>query len=41
MDIIKRARKTLKFKNGYSLPEGQIYTGQWNGDDNTKEGYGL
>ena len=28
-------------KNGYSLSEGQIYSGQWNDNTNTKEGYGL
>ena len=36
-----RSQQQLKFKNGHTLPDGQVYSGQWNQDTMTKEGYGL
>ena len=36
-----RSQKQLKFKNGHTLPDGQVYSGQWNSETLTKEGYGL
>ena len=41
MREIEQNRVKLGMKNGYSLSEGQIYSGQWNENTNTKEGYGL
>ena len=41
MREIEQNRLKLGLKNGHSLSEGQIYSGQWNDNTNTKEGYGL
>ena len=35
------SRSQLAFKNGEILSEGQVYSGQWNQQQNRKEGYGI
>lgn len=39
--LIEENRKKLIFQNCIQLAEGQLYSGQWNGNSQTKEGYGL